>query len=138
MKAFRRVAFFLSIGSAAIKVNDAEEVLAKVIKWCIDLVSGLTSALYLKIRKKIFYKFLKNKNIYIQMTKFQPKLHYILLYTKKKEIRSRYVNSVSSSLVRFCLFCVACNTMYFKLRRCTFEIYTSLSTCIYFSKKIKL
>jgi hypothetical protein len=49
MKAFRRVACFSSIGSAATKVNDAEVVIAKVIKWCIDSVPGLTSALYLNI-----------------------------------------------------------------------------------------
>jgi hypothetical protein len=63
---------------------------------------------------------------------FQRKIHYILLYAKRENFRSRYMNSVASNLVRRCLLCVSCNTMYFKLRCCTLKVYIITYMYIFF------
>jgi hypothetical protein len=44
------------------------------------------------------------------------------------------VNSAHSNLVRFCLFCAARNTIYFRLRCCTIKVYIITHMYIFFQK----
>jgi hypothetical protein len=52
-------------------------------------------------------------------------LKYIVFYTtqKRQKMKSGSVNSAPSNLIKFCLFCIAHSTMYFKLRYDIFEVH---------------